>query len=71
LPLVWSTLYFARPYKYVYFSLLDRLFDTPFNWIVQCASNLRIKIKGGIKFILKHCSSCYSQVCAYVNNLLL
>ena len=41
--MVWSVLYFARPWRSAYFSLIDRLFDMPCIWTVQNVTNLRIK----------------------------
>jgi len=41
--MVWSALYFARPWRASYFWLIDRLFDRPSIWTVQKVTNLRIK----------------------------
>lgn len=41
--MVWSALYFARPWRSAYFRLVDRLFDAPCIWTVAKVTSLRIK----------------------------
>jgi hypothetical protein len=47
--MVWSALYFVRPWRASYFRLIDRLLDRPFIWTVQKVTSLRIKRRNKVR----------------------